>query len=137
MSSDEIHQLQSAIDALKNQEEWSKATAQDFFHIPDSDCKELVGILHEELKEEKKHQQFHSSWTRTIIITLMTYIILGFYMSILGVKYPYYSAVIPATGFYLSTLSLSPIRNTWLKWCGKKSDTYPHDTVLSEVANPI
>lgn len=108
LSSDEIHQLQTAIDALR-----------------------------EELKEEKKHQQFHSSWTRTITITLITYVTLGIYMTILGVKYPYYSAVIPATGFYLSTLSLSPIRNVWRKWCDKRSDALPQDTVLLDVANPI
>ena len=107
---DEIHQLQNAID-----------------------------VLREEFKEEKKQQQFHSSWTRIITISTITYVTMAIYMYLLGVNQPYYSAVIPTTGFYLSTLSVSPLRRIWLKWCytGSGHPTRYHETVLMEVANPV
>ena len=75
-----------------------------------------IDLLYEEYNNEKKRQRFNSSWTRIIIITILTYIILSIYMDFIHIKDPYYNAVIPAIGYYLSTLSLSFIRKIWIEW---------------------
>jgi hypothetical protein len=109
----EIQQFQTAIDVLENMDETSET---GFFYVPESDVRKIINNLYKEYNEDKKHQKFNSSWTRVIIITTLTYIIMSNYMLFLEVKDPYYNAVIPATGFYLSTLSLSFVRKLWIQW---------------------
>jgi len=56
---------------------------------------------------------WETSWTRKIFILLMTYIILGIYMKLLGVDAWYFHALVPTSGYFLSTLALPVIRNIW------------------------
>jgi len=113
ITGEEIQQFQTAINVLENIDESSDG---GFFYVPENDLREIITKLYNEFNEDKKHQKFNSSWTRVIIITTLTYIIMSNYMLFLQVKDPYYNAVIPATGFYLSTLSLSFVRKLWIQW---------------------
>lgn len=124
ITGDEIQRFQTAINVLENIDETSDA---GFFYLPESDIRGIINKLYNEFNEDKKQQKFNSSWTRIIIITTLTYIIMSNYMLFLQVKEPYYNAVIPATGFYLSTLSLSFVRKLWIQWYDwKHLTTHPH-----------
>ncbi len=56
---------------------------------------------------------WETSWTRKISILLMTYVILGIYMKLLGVDKWYLHALVPTSGYFLSTLALPIIRTVW------------------------
>lgn len=58
-----------------------------------------------ELKEADK--MFEGSYVRMLTIMIITYCALFGYMLFLGVKQPALNAVVPTTGFCLSTWSLS------------------------------
>lgn len=63
---------------------------------------------------------WEGSLTRKIIIALLTYLIIGSYMNFIGVATPWINAIIPTTGFILSTLTLGVIKNLWVKYIYKK-----------------
>jgi hypothetical protein len=57
---------------------------------------------------------WETSAARRICIMVITYVLIGIYMNILGVHAPWENAVIPTTGFLLSTLTLSWVKQVWL-----------------------
>ena len=62
-------------------------------------------------------KKWETSWTRRIIICVLTYIVVVIYsMAIQAISNPFLSSVIPVVGFFLSTLSLKLIRKIWEKY---------------------
>ncbi len=62
-------------------------------------------------------KKWETSWTRKIIICILTYIIVVIYsVAIQTISNPFLSSIIPVIGFILSTLSLKFIRNIWEKY---------------------
>ena len=62
-------------------------------------------------------KKWETSWTRRIIICVLTYIVVVIYsMVIQAISNPFLSSVIPVVGFFLSTLSLKLIRKIWEKY---------------------
>lgn len=57
---------------------------------------------------------WETSWTRKIIITALTYVIVMFYLAILGMERVYLHALVPAGGYFLSTLSLPVFKRWWI-----------------------
>lgn len=55
------------------------------------------------------------SWTRRVIILVLTYIVLGLYLWVIGVNKPWLNAIVPSVGFVLSTASLSWFKKLWEK----------------------
>jgi Fe2+ transport system protein B len=60
------------------------------------------------------------SWTRKIGILILTYIVILIFLSVLHFEKPFISALVPTLGFFLSTLSLSFLKNFWKKRIYKK-----------------
>lgn len=82
--------------------------------------------LEEELDEIKSRnvrveveKAWELSWTRRILLVLFTYLTLGFYMSAINIDKPWLNAIIPALGFYISTLSLPFLKKIWRKYLFK------------------
>ena len=55
------------------------------------------------------------SKTRKIIILVFTYIFAVLYLTIADTTNPYFGALVPCGGFFLSTLSLKVVKNIWVK----------------------
>lgn len=55
------------------------------------------------------------SWTRKISIALFTYLVVGLYLNVIGASNPWINAIVPMTGFIISTISLGVIKNAWAK----------------------
>ena len=53
-------------------------------------------------------------WTRKIAITFLTYIIVMVYLTFLGMERVYLHALVPAGGYFLSTLTLPVFKKIWL-----------------------
>jgi len=73
----------------------------------------------EALETRNRRVDLDKTWERSlyrrVLILVITYILLGIYMSFLGVRLPWLNAVVPTTGFLLSTLTLNWAKNRWLK----------------------
>lgn len=78
--------------------------------------------LEKEIKEIKQRnarveedKEWETSDARKVIIALVTYVLIGVYMTFLGISRPWLNAIVPTTGFILSTLTLSWARSIWIK----------------------
>jgi hypothetical protein len=65
---------------------------------------------------------WETSWTRRIAITLATYIVIGCYLMSLGVEKAWFHALVPATGYLLSTLSLPFLKRYWVRNIYKRKE---------------
>lgn len=63
---------------------------------------------------------WEGSFLRKSVVALSTYIVMVLVMSTMGVKDAFVSAIIPTLGFLLSTLSLSFVKDYWIKYIYKK-----------------
>ena len=73
-----------------------------------------------EIKQRNKRveldKKWETSWTRKILICIITYIIVVIYSYLINeYKNIYLSSLVPVLGFIISTLSLKFIRKIWEK----------------------
>ncbi|RJQ25472.1 hypothetical protein C4577_05620 [Candidatus Parcubacteria bacterium] len=77
-------------------------------------------------KIEKRNQKverdkvWETSFTRRILLIVFTYLAIAIYFEAIGVDRPFLNAVVPATGFLLSTLTLPYFKHIWEKYIYKK-----------------
>ncbi|MBQ4634490.1 MAG: hypothetical protein IJB71_03995 [Bacilli bacterium] len=71
------------------------------------------------IEERNKKVEDDKAWEtctlRKVLIIAMTYIFAVLYLTIADTTNPYFGAVVPCVGFYLSTQSLKIIKKYWLK----------------------
>lgn len=65
---------------------------------------------------------WEGSVTRRGLLMLFTYLAIGIYMWAIGVVQPWLNAIIPTTGFMLSTLTMPFFKKIWLKNKGEKEN---------------
>jgi hypothetical protein len=58
---------------------------------------------------------WETSYTRRGLLMLFTYLAISLYLSALGIESPWLSAIVPAVGFLLSTLSLPFFKQLWME----------------------
>ena len=58
---------------------------------------------------------WESSWTRKIAIAVLTYVVVLGYLFAIGNDNPWVNAIVPPTGYLLSTLAMKGIRSVWQK----------------------
>ncbi len=63
---------------------------------------------------------WETSWTRKIIITILTYLVIMGYLTALGMERVYFHALVPAGGYFLSTLTLPFFKRWWIGHIYKK-----------------
>lgn len=73
---------------------------------------EAIEARNRKVEADKKWEG--SNYRRLLIMTI-TYLLIGTYMVILGVNRPWLNAVIPTTGYALSTLTLGLVKQWWVK----------------------
>ncbi len=79
------------------------------------------------IQERNRRVESHKSWetsrARLVSVTFVTYVTMLLVFSMIGSAQPYVDALVPTTGFFLSTFPLPFVRRHWEKWHGsaKKS----------------
>jgi len=63
---------------------------------------------------------WETSFTRRIILIFLTYVSLATYFKFILQTNPWLNAIVPTTGFWLSTLSLPFFKRVWKKYFYKK-----------------
>ena len=77
--------------------------------------------LEKEIKQIKKRnarvetdKAWETSTLRKILIIVLTYIFAVLYLKIADTTNPFFGAVVPCVGFFLSTQTLNIIKKNWL-----------------------
>lgn len=82
-----------------------------------SDIKELEKRITDIEKRNKRvegDKAWETSTLRKILIIILTYIFAVLYLKIADTTNPFFGAVVPCVGFYLSTQTLNIIKRKWL-----------------------
>jgi polyferredoxin len=71
-------------------------------------------------KRVETDKAWETSWTRRMIIALLTYLVVGVYFElVLKVSNSWFNALVPPLGFLLSTLTLEAFKRIWAKYTHK------------------
>lgn len=76
-----------------------------------------IRTIEERNKRVELDKAWETSWTRKIVIAVLTYLTIVLFFFVAGLPGPFPNAVVPATGFVLSTLSLPLFKRLWTKYC--------------------
>ena len=78
----------------------------------------------ETIKQRNARVEADKAWetsrTRRAIIVIGTYLIIGAYLTYLGVEQAWLHALVPAMAYVLSTLGLRAVKALWIKNIYKK-----------------
>jgi len=77
----------------------------------------------QKLKDRNKKVEANKAWeisfTRKLLLATITYLIAAFTLIEINNNSPWLNALIPALGFYLSTLTLPFVKSLWEKYLYK------------------
>ena len=79
--------------------------------------------IKERNKRVEAEKAWETSWTRRILILILTYIVIVIFFVFANIPKPFANAVVPALAFFLSTLSFPFFKKIWLKYFYRKN--YP------------
>ena len=74
-----------------------------------------VSAIEKRNKKVEGDKAWKTSTLRKVLILILTYIFAVLYLKIADTTNPFFGAVVPTVGFYLSTETLSIIKKRWLK----------------------
>lgn len=73
----------------------------------------------EEIKLRNKRVEgdkaWETSWTRKILILVLTYVVIVIFFFVVNLGNPFVNAIVPTIGFFLSTLTVPLFKQWWLK----------------------
>lgn len=74
-----------------------------------------INLIEKRNKKVEGDKAWETSGLRKILIIIFTYIFAVLYLKIADTTNPWFGAVVPCVGFYLSTQSIKIIKKWWLK----------------------
>ncbi|HSW47737.1 MAG TPA: hypothetical protein VLG67_01540 [Candidatus Saccharimonadales bacterium] len=81
--------------------------------------KEIENLKERNIKVDT-NKAWEISWTRRIMLLILTYLIAGFTLTTIQNQSPWTNALIPSIGFFLSTLTIPFLRTFWQNYIYKK-----------------
>ena len=79
------------------------------------ELEEKIDKIEKRNKRVEGDKAWETSWLRKILIIVLTYIFAVLYLKIADTTNPFFGAVVPCVGFFLSTQTLNVIKKWWLK----------------------
>lgn len=73
-----------------------------------------LGKIKERNRRVEADKAWETSWTRRIIILVLTYLVIVIFFYVAKLPKPFLNAIVPSVAFVLSTLSLSLFKKLWL-----------------------
>ncbi len=70
-------------------------------------------------KNVENDKAWETSLTRRFLIAVVTYLVVVLFFKTMQLPKPFVNAIVPTMGFLLSTLSISLVKNIWIKHCNK------------------
>lgn len=78
------------------------------------ELEERIIKIEERNKRVESDKAWETSTLRKILIIIFTYIFAVLYLKIADTTNPWFGAVVPCVGFYLSTQSINIIKKWWI-----------------------
>jgi len=66
-------------------------------------------------KKVEADKAWETSWTRKIMVSILTYFVIVIFFYFAGLNKPFVNAIVPALAFILSTLTIPLVKTWWLK----------------------
>ncbi len=86
-----------------------------------SDLENRIYKIEERNKRVEIDKVWETSFTRRILLVVFTYLAIGFYLNAINIDRPWINAIVPATAFLLSTLTLPFFKKVWKQYGNRKS----------------
>jgi len=77
------------------------------------DMEQRIAVIEQRNKKVEQDKAWETSLVRRLSITSLTYIVVLLYLVTIHNEKPFINALVPAIGYFLSTLVLRSIRNIW------------------------
>ncbi len=78
-----------------------------------TDYEKRLKVIEDRNTRVELDKNWETSWTRKISIIVLTYLVVLCYLFVIGNDNPWINAIVPPTGFLLSTLAMSWLRKIW------------------------
>ena len=79
------------------------------------ELEEKIEKIEQRNKRVEGDKAWETSTIRKVLIIVSTYIFAVLYLKIADTTNPYFGAVVPCAGFYLSTQTINIIKKVWIK----------------------
>lgn len=76
--------------------------------------KQEIAAIKERNKRVELDKAWEISWTRKIIIAILTYAVIVIFFFSAGLPDPFVNSIVPALAFLLSTLTLPIFKKIWI-----------------------
>ena len=74
-----------------------------------------IGAIKERNKRVELDKEWEISWTRKLIIAILTYFVIVIFFYFAELPKPFINSIVPTLGFLLSTLTLSFFKKIWMR----------------------
>lgn len=78
------------------------------------DIEKRLSTIEERNKRVEADKAWETSILRRLLIALITFVLVGLYLTWLDVSRPWLNAIVPVLGFSLSTLVIQRIKALWI-----------------------
>lgn len=75
---------------------------------------ERLDIIEKRNRRVELDKAWEISLTRRILVTIATFVVIGLYLSWLGVNQPWLNAIVPVLAFIISTFVVQRAKITWI-----------------------
>ncbi len=75
-----------------------------------------IKLIEQRNKRVEQDKAWETSWTRKIIIAILTYFVIVTFFYFAELPKPFINSIVPTAGFVLSTLSLTYFKRLWVKY---------------------
>lgn len=83
------------------------------------DLEKKIKTIEERNKKVELDKSWELSYSRRFLLTLFTYLAIGFYLKAINIPKPWLNSIVPAIAFMLSTLTLPFFKKLWLNYTTK------------------
>ena len=88
--------------------------------MKNKNIQEDINLIKERNRRVESDKAWETSWTRKIIIAILTYMTIVLFLFVAQLPKPFVNSIVPTAGFVLSTLSLPFFKKLWLNRIYKK-----------------
>jgi len=93
----------------------SRAQGKRSCKMSSDSIKDKIEAINQRNSRVETDKAWETSWTRKIIIAILTYIVIVVFFYFAGLPKPFTNSIVPALAFALSTLTLPVFKKIWLK----------------------
>ncbi len=79
------------------------------------DLEQRIKQIEDRNSRVESDKDWEKSWTRRVLLAVFTYLAIGLYLGAIEVSKPWINAIVPTTGFMISTLTMPFFKKVWLK----------------------